>query len=267
MGRCQRSSSPVTIIVGWLLEEHAGVGVGVGGGWMVIFLMLEAWAGFLGIWLGRTILEYRTVTLIWFCMCYSALLLCSEEAVTGETENDGNEKNKKKDLICGMGFCADEADYSWGLWNMETDIRCFCTGPVEVLTEYKMLICLEAFAEINTITTAGIICNDRRLPLLFDAGSANSKKWRKENLWSKPLKSKKNDPKEHVLYVYTSLVNGVSVCYLRLHSDRTCDIGVLLGRRMKFLKLKQGNKIVKIERFKEKTHIGKEFLTRWENSS
>lgn len=34
-----------------------------------------------------------------------------------------------------VGFFADEADYSWGLWNMETNIRCFWIGPVDVLTE------------------------------------------------------------------------------------------------------------------------------------
>jgi len=44
-------------------------------------------------------------------------------------------KMTKEKQTSFVGFYADEADYSWGLWNMETDIRCFCTGPVDVLTQ------------------------------------------------------------------------------------------------------------------------------------
>jgi len=51
---------------------------------------------------------------------------------------------KKEKQTSFVGFCADEADHSWGLWNMETDIRCFCTGPVDVLTEV-ILACIIAY--------------------------------------------------------------------------------------------------------------------------
>lgn len=61
----------------------------------------------------------------------------------------GKKKKKERPQFV-MGFCADEAH---GDWNMETDIRCFWTSPVEVLTEVILAGIIAYRLQILYITT------------------------------------------------------------------------------------------------------------------
>lgn len=78
-----------------------------------------------------------------------------------------------------MGFCADEAH---GDWNMETDIRCFWTSPVEVLTEVilagiiayrlQILYITTVFRRLTPPSSAFCFFEKRRVQSYFCTGSS-----------------------------------------------------------------------------------------------
>ena len=83
------------------------------------------------------------------CVCVSGFLLVLLLGVLVHFLWQNEEKKiERPDFV--MGFCADEAH---GDWNMETDIRCFWTSPVEVLTEVILAGIIAYRLQILYITT------------------------------------------------------------------------------------------------------------------